>query len=168
MKQIIAICTLMMLLVGCAAPRQALTQTNEKQDSVHVEYREKIIYVPDTVYLEIPAQTAERTTQDSTSHLENDFAESDARINADGTLYHDLKTKPQKKPIPTEREIIERDSTTFHEHSNTETEQVIKEVEVEKPLSWFQKTQIIGFWLVVVVVLIRNRRKLLSFIRRLF
>lgn len=167
MKQTIFVFMAVLMLAGCSSIRHATTtQTSDRKDSVRIEYREKIVYVPDTVYLEIPAQTAERTTRDSTSHLENDFAESDARINADGSLYHDLKTKPQQKAVPTEKEIVERDSTEYHGKSSTETEQVIKEVEVEKPLSWFQKTQIIGFWIVFVFVSIKNRKKLLTIFQR--
>ena len=32
--------------------------------------------------------------------IETDYAESDAKINADGTLSHNLKNKPQPKPVP--------------------------------------------------------------------
>lgn len=168
MKQtIIIIMAAIWLFVGCSAPRYATTHTNDNRDSVRVEYRERIIHERDTVYLEIPAQTAEKTTQDSTSHLENEFAESNARINEDGSLYHDLKTKPQQKAVPTEKTIIERDSTIYENHSAAETEQVIKEVEVVKPLTWWQKTQIIGFWVVFVIVSIKNRKKLLALIKRL-
>lgn len=88
-----------LLLTACGTPKKL---TTTQQDSTRIEIRETVIYVPDTVFVEIPAQTAERTTQDSTSHLENDYALSDARINPDGSLYHDLKTKPQEKPVPIE------------------------------------------------------------------
>ena len=167
MKRIIIIViAALWLFAGCSAPRYATTNTSDNRDSVRVEYRERVIHERDTVYLEIPAQTAEKTTQDSTSHLENEYAESNARINDDGSLYHDLKTKPQQKAVPTDKTIIERDSTVYQNHYTTETEQVIKEVEVVKPLTWWQKTQMICFWIVFVVFLIKNRRKLLTIIKR--
>lgn len=86
------------LLGGCASSRR-LSENVHQQDSVDVRVETRIEYVPDTVLIEIPAQTAERETADSTSHLENDYATSDARINPDGSLFHNLKTKPQKKPV---------------------------------------------------------------------
>ena len=91
------ICTLILLLTACGTSRKL---TTFQSDSVRVEVVKTVEYIHDTVTVEIPAQTAERTTRDSSSHLENDFAESDARINSDGTLYHDLRTKPQEKEIP--------------------------------------------------------------------
>ena len=98
MKRSIFLIMAAVLLVGGCSPGKHLAKTQQQQDSTRVEVRKEIVYVPDTVYLEIPAQTAERTTRDSTSHLENDYATSDARINTDGSLYHDLKTKPQEIP----------------------------------------------------------------------
>ena len=79
MKRVLIFISLMFLLGGCGTTRR-LTETTHQQDSVRVEVQTRTEYVKDTVYLEIPAQTAERTTADSTSHLENDYAVSDARI----------------------------------------------------------------------------------------
>ena len=69
------------------------------RDSVRVEYVEKIVEVPVTVTIEVPAETAERETRDSTSHLETSFAKSDASmVWRDGVpyLFHSLENKPQK------------------------------------------------------------------------
>lgn len=101
------ICTLILLLTACCTSRKL---TTVQSDSVRVEVVKTVEYIHDTVTVEIPAQTAERTTRDSSSHLENDFAESDARINSDGTLYHDLRTKPQEKEIPVEVPKERKDS----------------------------------------------------------
>lgn len=170
MKNLLYIIVVAFILTGCGATRVATSSEIQevKSDSVRIEYREKIVFVPDTVFVEIPAQTAERTTLDSLSHLENEYAESDARINQDGSLFHDLKTKPQTKPLPTKKEIQYRDSIVYKDRIVEVKVKETETVEVEKKLSWFQKTQIIGFWFVIVVVLIKNRRKLFPFIRRLF
>lgn len=162
------------LFVGCAASRKTLSSSSESsvqgRDSVRVEYRERTILVPDTVFVEIPAQTAERTTLDSLSHLENEYAESDARINPDGSLFHNLRTKPQTKAVPTTKEIQERDNT---EYRDREVEKIVKvketvEVEVEKRLSWFQKTQMVGFWAFLCLFAIIYRKKIFGAILRLF
>lgn len=70
MKRSIFLIMAAVLLVGGCSPGKHLAKTQQQQDSTRVEVRKEIVYVPDTVYLEIPAQTAERTTRDSTSHLE--------------------------------------------------------------------------------------------------
>lgn len=150
---------IILLLTACGTPRKL---TTTQQDSTRIEIRETVIYVPDTVFVEIPAQTAERTTQDSTSHLENDYALSDARINPDGSLYHDLKTKPQEKPVPIEKPVERKDSIIYR------TQYIDREVtvEVERELSWWEKTQIYGFWGLVVILLIVYRKKIFALARR--
>lgn len=148
-----------LLLTACGTPKKL---TTTQQDSTRIEIRETVIYVPDTVFVEIPAQTAERTTQDSTSHLENDYALSDTRINPDGSLYHDLKTKPQEKPVPIEKPVERKDSIIYR------TQYIDREVtvEVERELSWWEKTQIYGFWGLVVILLIVYRKKIFALARR--
>ena len=83
-----------LLLDACAAPR--VTQV-EQRDSVRVEYRERL--VRDTVLFLVPAESTEREARDTSSHLETSLAESDASI-VDGVLYHSLRNKPQKIPVP--------------------------------------------------------------------
>lgn len=127
-----------LLLSGCATHRGVGTTTTIKEkDSIDVKVEYRTIYVTDTVTIEIPAQSAERTTQDSISHLENDYAESDARINPDGTLYHSLNTKPQKKPIEYQKPIEHRDSVRV-EYRDKEVEKEIP-VEVERDFTWWEK-----------------------------
>ncbi len=156
-----------LLLTACAASRKSSTESSVLgRDSVRIEYRERTVLVPDTVYIEIPAQTAERTTPDSVSHLENDFAESDARINQDGSLYHNLKTKPQTKPVPTDKEIQYRDSIVYRDRILKVKDKVVETVEVEKKLSWFQKTEIGGFWALLLLLAIIYRKKLFGAIVR--
>lgn len=148
-----------LLLTACGTPKKL---TTTQQDSTRIEIRETVIYVPDTVFVEIPAQTAERTTQDSTSHLENDYALSDARINPDGSLYHDLKTKPQEKPVPFDKPVEKKDSIIYR------TQYIDREItgEVERELSWWEKTQIYGFWGLVVILIIVYRKKIFALARR--
>lgn len=152
------ICTLILLLTACGTSRKL---TTVQRDSVRVEVRKTVEYIHDTVTIEIPAQVAERTTRDSSSHLENDYAESDARINSDGTLYHDLRTKPQEKEVPVEVPAERNDSIIYR---NIEVEKIVP---VERELTKWQKTQIRGFWIVLVVLVVYVFKKpLLCLIRR--
>lgn len=151
------------------AKRAATSDIEEKSDSLRIEYRERIVLVPDTVFVEIPAQTAERTATDSLSHLENDYAESNARINPDGSLFHDLKTKPQAKPVPIQKEIHQKDSIGYRYRTLTKTS--VEAVEIEKPLTAWQKFRLDGFWVLFVmlagVVLWKFRKPLSSIFLRL-
>lgn len=152
-------------LAGCRSSKSLTTQSQEyRRDSVRVEYRERTVFVPDTVYFEIPRQIAERTAADSTSHLENDYASSDARLNPDGTLTHTLNTKPQFKPVPTERKIVYRDSIIYRDKAvkvdNTVTEYV------PRPLSWWEQTQIYGFWAIVFIAVVIYRKRIFQTVIR--
>ena len=149
---------IVLLLTACGTSRNL---TNTKQDSTRVEVREVVKFIHDTTFVEIPAQTAERTTRDTTSHLENDYATSDARVNSDGSLYHNLKTKPQKKPVPVETPVIRKDSIVYRDRAVKEL------VPVERELTWWQKTQMKGFWIVLTILVVYVFRKpLLNLIRR--
>ena len=163
MKRSIFLIVAAVLLVGGCSPGKHLVKTQQQQDSTRVEIRKEIVYVPDTVYLEIPAQTAERTTRDSTSHLENDYAESDARINSDGSLYHDLKTKPQEIPKEVQTPVERNDSIVYKYRTVYET----VEVEVERELTWWQKTQMYGFWVALLVIAITYRKGIWAIIKRI-
>lgn len=170
MKHLLYIALTAVLLTACASSRKVATSSTDSsvqgRDSVRIEYREKTVFVPDTVFIEIPAQTAERTTPDSLSHLENDFAESTAQINQDGSLFHDLKTKPQAKPVPTQKEIQYRDSIVYKDRIVKVRVTETKTVEVEKKLSWFQKAQIYGFWALLLLFAIIYRKRIFGAILR--
>lgn len=155
---------LLCALLGSCKSQKNLIHEKEHKDSVRVDVRYQTIIVPDTVYFEIPPQISESTTAESTSHLENDYATSDARINPDGTLFHKLATKPQKKPVEVDKKIEQRDSIIYVEKLNTETGQQI--VEVERKLSWWEKTRIYGFYLLAAMLVVIYRKSIWSLLRK--
>lgn len=105
------------LLSGCSTKRKAMVEQTTIRDSVVVNYVTETTYVTDTVYVEIPAMTEAKTTADSSSYLHNDFASSTARINADGTLYHDLVLLPQTIPKEIKKPVVTntRETHKYHE-----------------------------------------------------
>lgn len=130
-----------LILVSCCPCRHLTTEaTDARKDSTRVEYRERVTYIPDTVYVDIPERSAERTTADSVSHLENGLAVSDARILEGGALYHTLSVKPQRLQVPTTRKETTRDSVVYRDRWRT----VTKSVTVEKKLGWLDRAQIWG------------------------
>lgn len=146
----VAFISLIALCLTACSPYRSVITSETAQDSVRVEVRERVVYVPDTIKVEIPAQTSERTTADSLSFLENDYAESTARVNPDGTLFHDLKTKPQAKPVPIDRPVEYRDSIVYRDRFRDRT----NTVEVERNLTWWEKTRIFGFYGLLIFFLI--------------
>ena len=95
---------LLFLLCGCKTVRTE--EKTDTRDSVRIEYKEKIVKVPVTVYVEVPVEVKERFSNDSTSHLETSFAVSDASmvwIDGVAFLRHSLANKPQKARWRTSR-----------------------------------------------------------------
>ena len=149
-----------LLLTSCGAGKRLPAQT-EHRDSVRVEVREVTKFIRDTVWMQIPIQSAENTTRDTSSHLETDFAESDARINPDGTLHHSLRNKEQEKPVPVDVPTTQKDSIVYKDRYVYET------VEVERDLTGWQKWQMRSFWILLSIMTVYVLRKpLLALARR--
>ena len=142
-----------LLLAGCRTPR-------ETRERVRVDIRTETKYVTDTLFVEIPSQVAERETRDSVSRLENDYAVSEARVTADGLLAHWLRTKPQQKAVEYLRPVEWRDSVVYVDRARTET------VEVAKPLTWWQKTRIYGFYAALLLLAVTHRKVLIGLVSK--
>lgn len=153
MRNHLLVIILAALISSCNATRHLATSS---KDSVRVEIRTRTAYVRDTIIREIPSVSEAITTKDTTSHLENYYAQSDARINLDGTLFHSLATKPQKESIPIDKPIQYRDSIVYR------TKEVKDIIQVERNLSWWEKTQIKGFWALLVALVFIYRKKILA------
>lgn len=149
-----------LLLISCGPGKHLPVQT-ENRDSTRVEVREKTVYIRDTVLMEIPAQSAENTTRDTSSHLETDYAESDARIDPAGTLHHSLKNKPHKQPVPVDVPQTQKDSIVWRDRLVKET------VKVPRDLTAWQKWQMRSFWILLsAAALYVFRKPLIALIRR--
>ena len=141
---------LVFLLVLCLAscsPR-VITETETV-----IEYRDRI--VTDTAVVEIPVEVEKIVTRDTTSHLENTYAKSDAMV-SEGFLHHSLESIPQYIRVPVEVHVTD----TLYKEAEIRTETV----EVEKPLSWWQKFRMDAFWWLlgaVIALLLWTFRKLI-------
>ena len=148
------------LLCSCGAGKHLPVQT-ENRDSVRIEVKEVMRYIRDTAFIPIPAQSAEMTTQDTSSHLETDYAESDARITPDGTLYHSLRNKPQEKPVPVDVPQTQKDSIVYKDRY------LYEPVEVPRDLTTWQKWQMRSFWILLSAVAVYVLKKpMLALARR--
>ena len=131
------------LASACSTVRQ-LPST----DSTKVEVRTETVFEKDTVFVELPRVVERVAVQDTTSHLENEFALSDAYISG-GVLKHSLETKPVKIPAVVDKQIVYRDSIVFRDRVQTVT------VEVEKKLTGWQQAKLrVGGFCFFAVILI--------------
>lgn len=141
---------LVFLLVLCLASCSPRVITETK---TVIEYRDRI--VTDTAVVEIPVEVEKIVTRDTTSHLENTYAKSDAMV-SEGFLHHSLESIPQYIKVPVEVHVTD----TLYKEAEIRTETV----EVEKPLSWWQMFRMDAFWWLlgaVVLLLLWTFRKLI-------
>lgn len=150
-RTIIAAIAAALLLSACASSKKTAQpeiptvpiQNTTETKTIHIE---RI----DTVFIEIPAQSAEKTTTEGYSHLETDYAESDAQINADGTLHHTLKNKPQPKPVPVKGTA----DTVYVDKVIEKPVPVYVPKAVERELTWWEKTRLKTWgWLAISIVI---------------
>nr|DAH35249.1 MAG TPA: periplasmic binding protein [Caudoviricetes sp.] len=156
---------LAVLVTSCGSSRHAVTSI-ETHDSTKVEVRTERIEHIDTIYVELPRQVERIVTQDTTSRLENDYAVSEARVEA-GMLHHTLETKAAKIPVLSKSTIEKKDSVTTNSKSEVEKEKFY----IEKELTAWQKFRLRGFWILAAIIggylVWRNRRRLLSLFLRI-
>ena len=97
------ICIVILLVIlffsSCKAVKSSVSESEEKSDSVRIEYIEKVVEKPVKVIVEVPAESKERETPDTTSYLETQFARSTASLRWQGEmplLFHSLENIPGK------------------------------------------------------------------------
>ncbi len=135
------------LAVSCGAQRKAID--TETRDSTKVVVRTERIESIDTVYVELPRQSETVAVKDTSSHLENDVAVSDASVDAHGFLHHSLKTKPRGRlPVPSKNTKERRDSIVYR----NKYVYIEKPVYVEAELNAWQKFRLRGFWVLAATI----------------
>lgn len=113
------------------------------RDSVRVEYRERVVH--DTATFFIEKEVEKVVTRDTSSHLENAYARSDASVSG-GFLSHSLESIPQVIRVP--YEVPVHDTLIVEKHA----EETIREV--EKELTWWQRFRMGAFpWLLSAILL---------------
>lgn len=143
---------LMWLLCGCKGWKRVTNESRDASDSVRIEYREKIVKVPVTVYVEVPVERQVRMDRDS-SHLETSFAVSEAKmVWIDGVLFlrHSLENKPQKIARTDSVPVVEKEKIMWKTRRVTYTKTEIRE---KKP-PWWQKGLMWAGGVSIVVCLI--------------
>lgn len=148
LPELVTFALLALLVASCGSSRHAVTSI-ETHDSTKVEVRTERIETIDTVYVELPRQSETVAVKDTSSHLENDVAVSDASVDALGFLHHSLKTKPRGRlPVPSKSTKERRDSIVYR----NKYVYIEKPVYVEAELNAWQKFRLRGFWILAAMV----------------
>ena len=124
--EVLLLAAILFFALSCKSVKSSTTEQSERSDSLVIKTVEKLVKVPVTVYVEVPAEEKERVCNDSTSHLETSFAVSDAAmIWIDGVpfLRHNLKNKPKR---------IEVHDTVYVQAKDSISEKTSKENNVKK------------------------------------
>ncbi len=100
---------LLFLSVACSVTRQVTPR-----EQTTVEVRTNTVFVPETVYVEIPRIVEKVQTLDTVSVLENKYAVSEASVSGN-VLKHSLEVKPVKEPVAIQKEIVYRDSVVLQQ-----------------------------------------------------
>lgn len=131
----------MMLLTGCGVLRMPPPVQYAIRDSVSVTYKDSTIYHIDSIEVVVPREESSSVhDMPEPSHLETSLAESDAYVDDSGKLHHTLRNKHEERllvPVPIPEHFLLIDNGVSH------IERQVVTVEVEKKLTFLQKTFIL-------------------------
>ena len=90
--QFILLLGLALCVASCRTQREPIIETRTE-----VQYETKYVerLVRDTLWVDVPAETATNVTPADSSHIETNLAASDAWVDPQGLLHHTLNNKAQ-------------------------------------------------------------------------
>lgn len=150
MRRIVAYLLIAAVASGCS-PKILPTAEPETIETFRVEYRERIVH--DTAWVDIPHLEQKISTPSQESHLETDYAVSDASVDSMGLLHHSLVVLPQRIAAPVDVPVSDTTSTLRHEEIITQTVYVDKPI--AKVVKVFALFGIAALLLLVSVVVIK-------------
>lgn len=145
---------ILLLSNGCGClKRTVYVEVPVKSDSVFIER-----LVRDTVSIEIPGDSISVVAVDS-SHLENRYSISDARVDSTGRLHHSLINKS----IKVEKEIVYKEIEKTVEKEVPVIKEVTKEIKViPSYYKWCSRIIWILFGFVVIFIVLKVYFKIKS------
>lgn len=145
---------ILLLSNGCGCLRRTVyVEVPVKSDSVFIER-----LVRDTVSIEIPGDSIAVVAVDS-SHLENRYSISDARVDSTGRLHHSLINKS----IKIEKEIVYKEIEKTVEKEVPVIKEVTKEIKViPSYYKWCSRIIWILFGFVVIFIVLKVYFKIKS------
>ena len=140
-------------MIGCCAIKHAIEVP--VKEIVKIEYRDSLIQVKDTIYIQPPVEEKSNKTKEDSSHLETSMAKSDAWIDVEGNLNHTLENKDT--PLKTIRDTI------FVTQNIIEYKEKEVPIEVEIPKPYIP----IIFWIAMCYMVLSLGLKIYKLISKL-
>lgn len=136
MRRFVVLSVLALGVICSCSPKVLPAESRQTIETV----RERVVH--DTLELILPPPVSEKAvTQERSSHLENEWAQSDASVDSLGLLHHSLETKPHEVKAPT--------TTVVRDTLWRESEVITRTEYVDKPLRWYQEALM---WAGVVLI----------------
>lgn len=145
MKKLALLLLSIFFFVGCCQQRYIASA-----DTTFIREIERVEIVRDSlIYIKLPSENQFVSTSDTTSTLHTSLATSTATIKG-GRLTHSLSNNSTPLPV-----VIQIKDVKVQDNSKIFiTRTIIKEVEVEKALSWWQHSLMgLGVLLILVVII---------------
>lgn len=144
---------LVAILQSCGIFKRIPDKINVR-DSTSIQYKDSTVIKDSIVYVPVPVENVVNVTMpNQTSYLTTSLAESTAYTDSLGFLHHNLKNRSNEK-IP----VIVFNKEFYHTAKATasKSETIIRTVQVEKKLNWWQRFRLKSFWWLLAVLLIEN------------
>lgn len=139
------------LTVGCGTQKHLPIETAIK-DTTIVHYRDSVVTKYDTVRVDLPKEShSSVSAATDSSHLETSLASSNAWIDDEGRLHHDIENKKGAitATVPVQEHFHSEETETAHSENTTAT----KYVEVPAKLTAFQEIKIKCFFPILFLLL---------------
>ena len=146
-------CLVCLSLSSCGLFKRIPVETHYR-DSVVISYKDSTVIKDSVVLVPVPKEEVVNITMpNQTSHLFTSLAESTAFTDSLGFLHHTLKNRNDQK-IP----VIVFNTEKYHkaEALNSKSESMIRTVQVEKKLNWWQRFRLKSFWWLLTILIIEN------------
>lgn len=171
MKRLIYIVVCVAAVACCPCRKIGATASvdiEHVRDSVYVHHVDTLRVVErDTLYLAPINQWHNSVTLASSySFLENEYCTSSASVDSVGVLTHTLDTRDSATMPVRIREVYKLvvDSVYISKDAEAQSTQVATIERRVKHITWWQRTQIVGFWLLVAALVVKYRKVILKVI----
>lgn len=169
MKRLIYIVVCVAAVACCPCRKIGATASvdiEHVRDSVYVQHVDTLRVVErDTLYLAPINQWHNSVTLASSySFLENEYCTSRASIDSMGILTHTLDTR-DSATLPVRIREVYRFVVDSVATSNEATAQSASTTTIErrvKYITWWQRTQIVGFWLLAAAIVVKYRKVIIK------
>lgn len=169
MKRLIYIVVCVAAVACCPCRKIGATASvdiKHVRDSVYVQHVDTLRVVErDTLYLAPINQWHNSVTLASSySFLENEYCTSRASIDSMGILTHTLDTR-DSATLPVRIREVYRFVVDSVATSNEATAQSASTTTIErrvKYITWWQRTQIVGFWLLAAAIVVKYRKVIIK------